>query len=250
MSDELFNGRPSSEAMSRISSWNNQKSEEHPHVSRPSATNNRGFAGHRESHAYGEMVGQENNMPQNNYQPQQRPMQGQNPEMHANGGEVGNSALPSQGGCHQKAPYGGRGNTNLPSQGGSRGTPMSGHMEAPRNKYGRQNHAHGEDVREGHSFGSFVRGAAKTVGHGIKSAAKTVGSDVKKGVNEVGSGIKTAAKEAAPILKQGAKDVYSSAKKEVGNTARNLAKNGAKNLMNYAAEAPAVAAKRGGSINR
>jgi hypothetical protein len=258
MSEDLFNGKPSTEAMHRISAWSNQKSEEHPRVSRPSATNNRGHVGHHESHAYGDMVGQENNnMPNNNMQQPQRQMQNQNNEMHADGGEVGNGALPSQGGCHQKAPYGNRGNSNLPSQGGSRGMPMSGHMEAPRNKYGRQNHAMGENVRdderEGHSFGSFVRGAAKSAGNGIKSAARTVGNDVKKGVGEIGSHVKNAAKEAAPIIKQGAHDVYSGVKKEVGNTARNVAKNGAKNLMAYASraatEAP-MAAKRGGNINR
>lgn len=177
----------SSEAEERARAWSRESSREDAGVNYPSATNNRGFEGRREHHAYGDMIGGnvDNNVRMGDQQNDQY-------EPHARGDMTG-SSLPSQGGCHQSAKSRSA-SSNMPSQGGSHMKPMSGDTSSPRSKGSRyEKHARGDmvgDEREEHGFGDMIgrqfnrakRAAAPVVNQGVnyaKQQARNVGSSAK-----------------------------------------------------------------------
>lgn len=96
------------------------------------------------------------------------------------------------------------------------------------------------EMREHHSFGSFVKGvkktansagrgitsAAKTTGKGITTAAKATGKGLNTAAKATGSGLKTAAKAAAPYAKQAASQFAKSAIKNAATAAPAAMKNG------------------------
>lgn len=200
MSDYLIG---SSEAEERARAWTRQTSREDAGVDYPSSTNNRGFAGRRESHAYGDMVGGnvDNNVRMGSDQPDPY-------EPHARGDMVG-SSLPSQGGCHQSAKSRGA-SSNMPSQGGSHMRPMSGDTSSPRNKGNRyEKHARGDmvgDEREEHGFGDMI-------GRQFNRAKRAAAPVVNQGVNY--------AKNQARNVGNSAKNYASQQAEHIGNEARN-----------------------------
>lgn len=166
------------EAYNRAMAWKNETNAGGAEY--PSATNDRGYMGHRESHAYGDTVG--DSMPDNNDDDNER---------HARGGMTG-SSMPSQGGCYQATKPGGKAGRDLPSQGGHYMANMSGNLSMPRSKSGRERHAHGEEVgcdkkasvgmtdREEHGWGGPIgKSLKRTAGRGASEFAKGAGSELK-----------------------------------------------------------------------
>jgi hypothetical protein len=181
----------SNEALSRVRSWTRDSSPTEAKASYPSGTNSRGYVGHREHHAYGDMVGGD-----------AEDMEDSQPQAYARGGRVNSGCMPSQGGHIMPAKS--RGSSNMPSQGGHHMMPMSGDDSAPKVKRNRESHKNGDSVgmdREEHGFGDMVgsayRGARNLAGQGYNMARGAIRQATPSAVNyakgEASRGVRNAA---------------------------------------------------------